>query len=222
VLAGRDGRFTQPSHDTFDALAQDLWQQLRAVFDTGRRPRDLVLFGFSMGALLAARMAEHLQAEAAGPRALVVAGCPPPHLLRGTRRSTLPDQELVADLASHGVTPELMSNPELVRMMMPTWRADCAAIESHDRRPSVLRCPVFALGGRDDPLAAPDDVAVWARMGGPGSAVRIVPGGHADVLNATGALVGALTQASGRPGQQPFEVSRRDEVHSDSHIPLAE
>jgi surfactin synthase thioesterase subunit len=205
-LPGRDGRFSQPAAETFEALTEDLWRQLRSALEHGRRPEDLVLFGFSMGALLATRMAERLESAGHRPRALVVAGCPPPHLLHGARRSQLPDHELVADLAGHSITPELMSNPELVSLMVPIWRADCAAIESHDRRSATLRCPVLALGGLDDPLAAPDDVAVWSRMGGPGSTVRTVPGGHADVLNATQVLLDVLTAAS-KGGPVPVKES---------------
>ena len=142
VLPGRDGRYGEPALTDFEAIGDDLWRQLGAELDAGRRPEDLVLFGFSMGALLATEMAERMQRRGPGPRALVVAGCAPPHVMTGRRLSTFADDELAEAIAEHSSTPDLLLDDELVRLMLPVWRSDCAAIESHPRRPVLLGCPV--------------------------------------------------------------------------------
>lgn len=200
ALAGRDGRFGEPAAARFTELADDLWTQLKRELGDDRAPDDLVLFGFSMGALLATEMAVRLQRRGAGPRALVVAGCPPPHLLAGRTVHTLPDAELVAALAAQGTMPQFVQDdPELRAMMLPVWRADCAAVATHPRRPVVLDCPVHALGGTEDALAHEADMAAWPRMGRPGSSLRAVPGDHAALLDRQDLMLAAVLAAADHP-----------------------
>jgi surfactin synthase thioesterase subunit len=195
LLPGRDGRYSETLLGDFTALCDDLWAQLERELDRGRAPEDLVLFGFSMGALLATDMAERLQHRGTGPRSLVVAGCAPPHVMRGRRLARLSDDELTAAIAGHSSTPSMFADLEFVRLMLPVWRADSAAVESHPRQPVFLSCPVLAVGGEDDELAPPRDVALWLRVGGAGSRVDTVPGGHADVLDAHDTLAAMVASA---------------------------
>ncbi|GGX75447.1 thioesterase II family protein [Streptomyces hiroshimensis] len=199
ALAGRDSRFTETAAARFTDLADDLWNQLEAELGLGRSPDRLVLYGFSMGALTATEMAARLQQRGTGARALVVAACPPPHLLTGRSVHTLADEELTAALAAQGTVPGMvLEDPELLSMMVPVWRADCAAVASHPRRPVVLDCPVHALGGTEDPLVREADVAVWQRLGGPGSSVRMLPGDHAAVLGRHDVMTAAVLAAADR------------------------
>ncbi|MFI7212885.1 thioesterase II family protein [Micromonospora maritima] len=206
TLPGRDGRYGEPACRTFRALTDDLWRQLRAELDAGADPDELVLFGFSMGALLATELAARLAGQGSGCRALVVAGSPPPHLLDADRQiGHLPDDEFVAALAENGVSaPTMLSEAELRKLMLPIWRADCAVVESHPRTHVRLHCPVLALAGSDDPLVGADRLAAWVPVGGPGSRVATVPGGHASVLADPRVLRDLLAEAAGLD----LEVSR--------------
>lgn len=195
-LAGRDDRFAEPAFSDFVELADDLWSQLLAELDSGCRAEDLVLFGFSMGALLAAEMAQRLETRGSSARALVVAGCAPPQVLRGRRLTGLDDGEFIEALAAHSSTPEIMRDQQLVRLMMPIWRADCAVVESHPRLPPLLSCPVIAVGGRSDDLTPAADLALWERVGGPGSRAYTVAGGHGELLLAEDVLMSALAEGA--------------------------
>ncbi|GAA2489877.1 thioesterase II family protein [Streptomyces longisporus] len=202
ALAGRDSRFAETAAARFKDLSDDLWNQLETEFGPGRSPDGLVLFGFSMGALLATEMAARLQQRGTGARGLVVAGCPPPHLLAGRAVHTLPDEELTAALAAQGTVPSMvLDDPELLSVMVPVWRADCAAVASHPRRPVVLECPVHALGGTEDPLVREADVMAWPRLGGAGSSVRLLPGDHAAVLDRQDLMAAAVLEAADRPSE---------------------
>lgn len=198
TLPGRDGRYGEPARRTFEALVDDLWRQLRVELDAGADPRELVLFGFSMGALLATELAVRLSDQGTGCRGLVVAGSPPPHLLRGEPIGHLPDDAFVAALAAHGVmTPTLLPEAELRALMLPIWRADCAVVESHPRTPVRLDCPVLAVAGTEDPVVDAEQLAAWQQVGGPGSRSMSVPGGHATVLDDHHLLLELLTDAAG-------------------------
>ncbi len=193
VLPGRDERFGERPLRSFTSLADDLWRQLHGELEDGHAAGDLVLFGFSMGALLATEMAARLEQRGEGPRGLVVAACPPPHLLPVGSLADLPDDEFTAALAAQGVMPaRLLDEPELVAMLLPLWRADCEVVASHPRRPVILRCPVLAFGGAEDATVPTADLAVWERVGGPGSAVTVIPGGHGAVLEREDLLLEAL------------------------------
>lgn len=197
ALAGRDSRFAETAAARFTDLADGLWNQLEAELGLGRSPDRLVLFGFSMGALIATEMAALL-----GVRGLVVAGCPPPHLLAGRAVHTLPDEELTAVLAAQGTVPGMvLDDPELLSVMVRVWRADCAAVASHPRRPVLLDCPVHALGGTEDPLVREADVTLWPRLGGVGSSVRLLPGDHAAVLDRQDLMAAAVLAAADRPSE---------------------
>ncbi|MGX5182910.1 thioesterase II family protein [Streptomyces avermitilis] len=202
ALAGRDSRFAETAAARFTDLADGLWNQLEAELGLGRSPDRLVLFGFSMGALIATEMAARLQQRGTGAGGLVVAGCPPPHLLARRAVHTLSDEELTAALAAQGTVPSMvLDDPELLSVMVPVWRADCAAVASHPRRPVVLDCPVHALGGTEDPLVREADVTVWPRLGGVGSSVRLLPGDHAAVLDRQDLMAAAVLAAADRPSE---------------------
>ncbi|SCL14592.1 medium-chain acyl-[acyl-carrier-protein] hydrolase [Micromonospora nigra] len=199
TLPGRDGRYGEPAHRTFASLGDDLWQQLRVELDAGADPGELVLFGFSMGALLATELAARLAEQGTGCRGLVVAGSPPPHLLDAVERiGDLPDDEFVAALARHGVMAQtVLPEAELRELMLPIWRADCAVVESHPRARVRLSCPVLAVAGSADPLVDAAQLAAWQQVGGPGSRFLTVPGGHGAVLENHGVLLELLTEAAG-------------------------
>ncbi|MER5703202.1 alpha/beta fold hydrolase [Micromonospora sp. NPDC002296] len=198
TLPGRDGRYGEPACRTFGSLADDLWRQLRVELDAGGDPRELVLFGFSMGALLATELAARLSDQGIGCRGLVVAGSPPPHLIDADARvGHLPDDEFVEALATHGMMVRTaLPEAELRALMLPIWRADCAVVESHPRARVRLDCPVLAVAGSEDPLVGAEHLAAWQQVGGPGSRSVAVPGGHGAVLEDHRVLLELLVEAA--------------------------
>ncbi|WTW99338.1 alpha/beta fold hydrolase [Streptomycetaceae bacterium NBC_01309] len=160
----------------------------------------LVLYGHSMGALLAFEVAHRL-AGRSGPAVahLVVSGCAPPQARRPAARPRheLSDDDLVAELVALGADPEPWSEPEIRALMLPTVRADLAAAElyAYTSRPP-LRCPVTAVAGVHDPEALPGVTAGWSAESGGGFVLHTLPAGHylldthlADVAAIVGGLM---------------------------------
>lgn len=158
-LPGRGARFQEAPIADFELLAQ-------AVADAVQRgPQRLpfVFFGHSLGALLAFEVC-CLLAERGAPqpqmlvlsgRAAPAAGLPP------VLRECCTDADFVAELQRLQGTPrEVLQDPELLALLMPTIRADFALL--HSWRPRPAACfdgPLVALAGRGDahvPLAAVD------------------------------------------------------------------
>ncbi|GAA2151376.1 hypothetical protein GCM10009760_46700 [Kitasatospora kazusensis] len=175
-LPGRETRIAEPClTDYQDAVAQ-LHTALRPHLD-----RPYVLFGHSMGALLAYGVA--MAAARHGDRApgrLLLSGCGGPgvpHAKPG--RSGWSDRELVADLRSMGGTPEeVLADPEILSLVLPTLRADFALCDTF-RRPDgpLLDCPVTVFGGEQDTVT-PEGLHHWAGTTSASTTVHTYPGGH--------------------------------------------
>lgn len=139
------------------------------------------LFGHSMGAFLAFELARGLQSCSRPPAALFVSGSPSPTALAEIpQRSSMSDAELVRELEHLGGTPpEVLSNPELLGLVLPVLRADFELTQSYRYVPGEqLRCPVRALGGWLDPEAQPDRLDAWRDMTSGAFAMNLFMGDH--------------------------------------------
>ncbi|MEU5579699.1 alpha/beta fold hydrolase [Streptomyces huasconensis] len=115
-----------------------------------------ILFGHSMGALLAYELCRALIAAAALPAALVLAAMGPAHLVDRTAQRALaedPDALLahVRDLSA--APPEVLNTSALRALVLRTMRAGLGLLGSFpdpSTDPLPARTPVLALSGRSD------------------------------------------------------------------------
>lgn len=196
IYPGRDHRYREPSHTTFADLTGEAWQQLNTHLDT-HPPANLILFGYSLGAMVAADMARRLQTNNTPPKALVVAGAAAPTTWRTHGLTGLDDDTYIDRLKTLGIAPrEILEDPALRHHLMPIWRADAAVAESVPRTAIPFDCPVHALGGTHDPLVDPDDLNAWADLGAPGSTTQILTGDHGTLIHHPVALARTLLRAT--------------------------
>ncbi|MET9700372.1 alpha/beta fold hydrolase [Streptomyces sp. NPDC006529] len=194
---GRESRFTEPLVGELAPLAAGAHRELLA-----EPPLPTVLFGHSMGAMVAyetlllleASGAAHVTRLCASGRAL---DAPPV----GAAETT--DAELIASVkALGGTNAQVWDDPELSGLLLPIIRNDYRLIDTYRRAPGTppLRAEVLALSGDADPRITPEQAALWATATtGPFSA-RVFEGGHfyltehaADVARlAVAGLPGAL------------------------------
>lgn len=177
-LPGRGARFAEPPIADFACLVRSVADALQA------RPQTLptAFFGHSLGALLAFEVACELAARGAPqPQLLLLSGrAAPASGLPVVLRECRSDADLVAELQRLQGTPrEVLDDPELLALLMPTIRADFALLRSWRARPAaVWDGPIVAMAGRRDahvPLVAVD---AWSEHAG-GRFERLdYPGGH--------------------------------------------
>jgi surfactin synthase thioesterase subunit len=149
-----------------------------------------------MGALLALEVVRELERRGAAVLALIVSGCPAPHL-RATRAKRAPrtDAELVDQLRSWGGTPaELLDDPEFMALALRPLRADLALCDRYRSRPGRVQAPLTALAGSDDGVAAVPEVEAWAGYSARWRGVHVVDGGHFFV-HAPGRVVDLVASA---------------------------
>ncbi|MFD9621948.1 thioesterase II family protein [Streptomyces virginiae] len=173
---GRQERLHEPAITDINQLADHVTRVLVAEAD-----RPLALFGHSMGALVAFEVANRLEALGITVMVLFTSGGRAPSSPH-SRASihTLTDQGLVAELtAAGGTDPELLSNPEILQVILPMVRSDYQAVETYRYRPRPkLRCSIVTLFGDKDSRVGPAEAQAWAELTSGAHELHIFPGGH--------------------------------------------
>ncbi|WP_105969167.1 thioesterase II family protein [Streptomyces geranii] len=173
---GRQERRAEPQIEDIESLADTLARVLKPWW--GDPPAFL---GHSMGAVVAYETARRLTASTgSGPAALFVSGRRAPSTTRDERLHLADDQELLAEIVRQGGTPpEVLNEPDLVAMILPTLRGDYRAIERYRHRPGPLvEAPVTVLVGDSDPKVTADEARAWeGHTSGP-TEVLTFGGGH--------------------------------------------
>ncbi|WP_186785386.1 thioesterase II family protein [Streptomyces misionensis] len=192
-LPGREEEFTAPFHRTVRAAAADVAGRVADEADGA----PFVLFGHSLGALLAYEATRHLR-EIGGPlpRHLVVSGSASPRRRRPEKLSDDPARA-VAQLRELTGQPDAFADPEIRDLLLPALRADLAMSESYRPQPHhPLPVPLTALRGTADTSVPAADWRDWAAYTSAGFRTVEFPGGHMylteswpDVLRAVAELV---------------------------------
>ncbi len=177
-LPGRENRFGEPPYHRMDDLVTAL---LGAVAPLA--PRRLALFGYSMGAIIAYRLALALRVTAAEPRLLMVAAHRAPGVKRrAAKLHDLPSEAFWAALERMGGTPAMvLHSPEMRQLFEPVLRADFALVETcaaPTPPQPILDLPIAAFGGRSDPIVVEPDLAAWQACTTGPFALSLLPGGH--------------------------------------------
>jgi len=174
---GRGNRFAEPAFDRMDSLMAALTTAIEPFLDRG-----VALFGHSVGAVAAFELAHRLLDQFGfNVSHLFVSGARAPQVPRKRRNfHDLPEDEFLAELKKlNGTPPEILENPELMRMISATLRADFAMAETYKcKHTQPLTCPITAFGGLDDTRVTHEDLEAWrVQTSGPFD-VRRIPGDH--------------------------------------------
>ncbi|GBG35994.1 thioesterase II family protein [Mycobacterium montefiorense] len=141
-----------------------------------------VLYGHSMGGLLAYLLARRLNAtsEYANPAALIVAASWCPRLRPSVDIDHMDDAELIALLEQIGGIPAALTDrPEWLYPMLPIVRDDLRMCHQyrHDHTDDSLNIPIYVIGARDDRLVSGEQIEGWSDMGTRVS-IEYQSGGH--------------------------------------------
>jgi surfactin synthase thioesterase subunit len=175
-LPGREKRFCEPCYtDVFETVA-GLAPQLSELLDP---ERDVIVFGHSLGAVLAYELARSLVGtyRVAG---LAVSGSPDPWTPRKERATGLNDEQFILRVSEFaGYTNSALEDPLMRELLLPTLRADVEMHENYLPRSDVpLDVPILMVRGSDDELISSEQLAGWERATSAGTLAGSVPGGH--------------------------------------------
>jgi medium-chain acyl-[acyl-carrier-protein] hydrolase len=162
-LPGREGRFHEPPLTNLPEVMDGV---ARAIGDNLDKP--YMLFGHSLGALIAFELARRFVAHARPlPVALVVSGKRAPHTPSRRRPfARLPDAEFIREIAAYKGTPaSILENAELMELILPRLRADATLFDDYQYRSSgPLPCPIVAFGGTEDAHINHTELLAWGEL----------------------------------------------------------
>lgn len=176
-LPGRGARFNEvPLTD----MASVVTAVAEAILAQDRQP--FALFGHSLGALLAFELTRYLkQRYLPMPVHLFVSACAAPQYRSVPRNlHLLPDDDFIAELRDYdGTPPQVLAHEELMRLVLPTVRADFLLAETYRYRASLrLNTPMTVFAGRQDARVSDEQVSGWQKEVSPGIEVQWCEGGH--------------------------------------------
>lgn len=128
-----------------------------------------IIFGHSLGALIALDVARAMVRNGGSPLRLVVAGRPWPGLgalpAETARIADLPDQHFIEAMEKrYGPIHESLHHPEIAEMVFPILRADLHLLASYEyRSEQPLPCPLCVIQGKDDRITRDCDGRKWRR-----------------------------------------------------------
>jgi surfactin synthase thioesterase subunit len=206
-LPGRAERLHEPAIASLSVLIAAIADAVSTHLDV-----PFAFFGHSMGAVLASGVAREMAARGLPqPRHLIVSGRRPPRVPDIASPLTgLPDAQFVAEINRRygGIPREILQETEVLALLLPTLRADIAALETYQPAPgNPLRCAITALGGTEDALTPRSHLEAWrCETTGPFK-LRLFPGGHffiepqrAAVLAEVSAAVDAIREVASQRG----------------------
>jgi medium-chain acyl-[acyl-carrier-protein] hydrolase len=193
-LPGREDRLFEPVVTDLMTVVATVAEEIARQF-TGR----VALFGHSLGAVMAWEVASRLEHTGRPPVDQVfVSGCRALPVIHEGRRDLhdLPEHELVGELRRMNGTPEeILTNPELLRLLLPAVRADYEMLSGYRYAPG--RPPASALtvfGGASDPAVPLEYLYRWQDLAAGPVTVDILPGDHFFLHSARAELLRELAR----------------------------
>ncbi|MDH6705983.1 surfactin synthase thioesterase subunit [Kitasatospora sp. MAA19] len=189
---GRQDRIADRPVDDIRELARRIADALDPWLD--RRP---VLFGHSMGSVVAYEVALELQARTGqGAAGLIASGRAAPSVRQDRGVHLRDDAGLTDELAElSGTATALLTNHELMAAVLPALRSDFRAVETYQGAPGArVDCPISAYGGAADPHVSREDLLKWRDHTTGGFSARWFPGGHFYLQPQQSAVAAAVAQ----------------------------
>ncbi len=190
-LPGREKRLNDPLVCDARTLVDELYPCVEEHTDL-----PLVLFGHSMGAVLAFELARRLSESEPAPVMLIVSGRHAPHVPSAMPViHDLPDGQFVEAIRGYEGTPEeILDNEELMEIVLPILRADFAVAETYSHREGEsLSCALYAYGGQDDEKVPARSVNAWGALTSGRFRVEMFDGGHLFLQDAPATFLEVLS-----------------------------
>lgn len=189
-LPGRENRLREPHYGNYQALADQLVEQLLPYLD-----RPFGFFGHCSGAMPGYATALRLfQAGLPTPATLLVSSQVAPQHGPHSRFLSMTDADLLVELAGLVTALGGVPDPDLLGIGLGVLRSDVEAYRQYQvAEPTVLPGRITAIGWSDDPEATPEQLAGWAECAAPGQFGQVeLPGGHYSFLSAPQSLLTVL------------------------------
>jgi len=191
-LPGRGARLMEPPATRLSSLVSQVAEALHSHLD-----KHFAFFGCSFGALLSFELARYLrEIYDLSPCHLFVAAHRAPQLPNPDPTvHTLSDHGLLEKLRRFEGTPEeVLRNPELMELLLPTIRKDFEVCDTYTylSKPP-LACPISVFGGVEDVVVSYAELEPWREQTVDSCTLVMFPGGHLFINTAQSLLLNTLS-----------------------------
>ncbi|KAM9838782.1 S-acyl fatty acid synthase thioesterase, medium chain isoform 2-T2 [Aulostomus maculatus] len=178
-LPGRESRAKEALFQNMQQVVDEVIRVLLPVL----KEKPFALFGHSFGAFTSLAVADDLKKHHnLEPVHVFLSGASAPFSdirIRAPKRSELSDEDFLKWLTSIGGTPpELLANPDVLKLFLPALKADLHIVENYKcNKPDApfLSCSVTCLDGKDD---VPHDLQAWKHITSGDFTIRMLDGSH--------------------------------------------
>jgi surfactin synthase thioesterase subunit len=159
-LPGRERRILETPFRNVVAAATNSVDDIVAELGEGART---MLFGHSLGAVLAYELVHLLSMREVRVERLFVSGSPGPWTQRERRATGLADQEFLARVEEFaGFRHEALDHPEMRELILPVLQADCEMHENYvPSTDEPVSVPICSIRGCSDGLVTADQAQEW-------------------------------------------------------------
>ncbi|WP_199551423.1 thioesterase II family protein [Streptomyces sp. N35] len=159
-LPGREKRLLEEPYGSVVEAAKAEIDRVVAELGEGTRT---ILFGHSLGAVLAYELAHLLGRRGVPVERLVVSGSPGPWTQRERRAAGLSGDEFLARVEEFaGFRHEALDHPEMRELILPALHADCTMHEAYvPSTDDPVTVPVVSLRGDHDGLVTAEEARQW-------------------------------------------------------------
>jgi surfactin synthase thioesterase subunit len=193
-LPGRERRILEMPYRNVVEAAKNSVDDIAAALGEGART---VLFGHSLGAVLAYELVHLLSTRDVRVERLVVSGSPGPWTQRERRATGLPDEEFLVRVEEFaGFRHKALDHPEMRELILPMLRADCEMHENYvpsTHEPASV--PICSMRGSADGLVTAEQAQEWRKATTGEFSYAEFPGGHMYLVDRAREVLDAIDEA---------------------------
>lgn len=188
-LPGRGKRMGENLLTDFDHAARDMYDQINQKLLSNS---NFLIYGHSLGAYLALRIANMLEKINKNPLYLIVSGNPGPGVQENKLHYLMGKNEFILALKKMGGLPdEMIANKELFYFFEPIIRADFELIEKKNlNSESPVNAPIYALMGSEEKQV--DKISNWGNYTNSTFHFEIMEGDHFFIYKDTHKIIDIL------------------------------
>ncbi|KAM6959147.1 S-acyl fatty acid synthase thioesterase, medium chain [Aplochiton taeniatus] len=179
ILPGRERRAKQSFFRSMQQIVDEVIDVLVPVL----KEKPFALFGHSMGAITSFAVATALKKiHKLEPIHIFLSGASAPYSetrISAPKRSNQSDEDFLTWMTSIGGTPpELLANPEVLKLFLPALKSDLQIVEDYScNQPDspLISCPVTCFDGKQD---ISHDLQAWKAISSGDFTVKMLEGPH--------------------------------------------
>ncbi|MFF3554994.1 thioesterase II family protein [Streptomyces tsukubensis] len=196
-LPGRERRILEPPYRNVVEAAVKTVDDIAAELGEGT---PTVVFGHSLGAVLAYELVPLLADRGVPVELLVVSGSPGPWTQRERRATGLPDEEFLARVEEFaGFRHEALDHPEMRELILPVLQADCEMHENYvPSTGAPVPVPICSVRGDSDGLVTAEEARQWRHATTDTFRYAEFPGDHMFLVDHGRPLLDLIETESGR------------------------